>query len=355
MKNSFSNYAGAALSVALAVAATSCSDFLKPGADGCGIEVSFVRDITKSASVPDTNSFILSVQDDRGKSLYYGSFGAAPQKIVASPGIYTVSAVSREFDEPLFDAPQYGDIQVVSVEASKTTSVKLSCAQTNAGVRLNVSPDFIADHQTAALFLKSAAGSLEYGYKEKRLAFFPPGSVCLVMSENGTSTTLFTRNLSAQQILVLNITTASSSTGSSSAGISIGVDTTRNWVCEDFIFGSDGGDSYENAYSVSEALSHIGEKGAWVYGYIVGGDLSSSKCSFDGPFSSRTNLVIASKSTCRDKMSCISVQLPKGDIRDALNLVDHEENLGRQVFLKGDLVDAYYGIPGIQNLSEMEF
>ena len=98
----------------------------------------------------------------------------------------------------------------------------------------------------------------------------------------------------------------------------------------------------------------MGEKDVWVYGYIVGGDLSSSKCSFDGPFSSRTNLVIASKSTFRDKMPCISVQLQKGDFRDMLNLVDHEDNLGRQVFLKGDIVESYFGITGIQNLSDVE-
>ena len=43
-----------------------------------------------------------------------------------------------------------------------------------------------------------------------------------------------------------------------------------------------------------------------------------------------------------------------GDVLDALNLVDHEENLGRQVFLKGDIVEAYYGIPGLQNITEFE-
>ena len=48
----------------------------------------------------------------------------------------------------------------------------------------------------------------------------------------------------------------------------------------------------------------------------------------------------------------MSVQLAKGDIRDDLNLVDHPELLGRQVFLLGDIVESYYGIPGVQNISE---
>ncbi|MBQ2161721.1 MAG: hypothetical protein II446_00325, partial [Bacteroidales bacterium] len=88
--------------------------------------------------------------------------------------------------------------------------------------------------------------------------------------------------------------------------------------------------------------------------YIVGGDLSSSKCSFSPPFSSRTNLVLATKSSCKDKSLCMSVQLAKGNVRDNLNLVDHPSLVGRQIFIKGTIVEAYYGIPGVQNISEYQ-
>ena len=101
--------------------------------------------------------------------------------------------------------------------------------------------------------------------------------------------------------------------------------------------------------------AHAGESGVWVYGYIVGGDLTSSKCSFAPPFTSRTNLVLAAKSSVSDRSACISVQLAKGDIRDALNLVDHPENLGRQLYLKGDIVPAYYGLPGLQALTDFDW
>jgi hypothetical protein len=46
------------------------------------------------------------------------------------------------------------------------------------------------------------------------------------------------------------------------------------------------------------------------------------------------------------------VQLPSGDLRDVLNLVDNPGLLGTKVYLKGDIVEAYYGIPGIKNISE---
>ncbi len=48
----------------------------------------------------------------------------------------------------------------------------------------------------------------------------------------------------------------------------------------------------------------------------------------------------------------MSVKLPKGDVRAAINLVDHPEILGRKIYLKGDLIAAYYGIPGIENITE---
>ena len=89
-----------------------------------------------------------------------------------------------------------------------------------------------------------------------------------------------------------------------------------------------------------------------MYGYIVGGDLSSSKASYAPPFSSRTNILLSSKAVVSGREGCLSVQLQQGDIRDALNLVDNPGLLGRQVFLKGNLVPSYYGLPGLQGLSE---
>jgi hypothetical protein len=43
------------------------------------------------------------------------------------------------------------------------------------------------------------------------------------------------------------------------------------------------------------------------------------------------------------------VQLPAGEVRDALNLVDNPENLKRKVCVRGDLVSAYFAMPGIKN------
>jgi hypothetical protein len=96
----------------------------------------------------------------------------------------------------------------------------------------------------------------------------------------------------------------------------------------------------------------VGDKDVWVCGYIVGGDLTSASASFDEPFTSRTNILLGPKSSTVDKDACLSVQLPSGGLRDVLNLVDNPGLLGTKVYLKGDIVEAYYGIPGIKNISE---
>lgn len=307
-----------------------------------------------AASIPDTNNFILHVYGAAGNILYQGRYGEAPESIVADPGTYTVEIESCEFSEPLFDSPQYGDTQVITVGAGQSVGVVMECSQLNSGIRLNINSDFLTAYPSGILEIKSAEGRLIYGYSEKRIGYFKPGKVSLVIYDNGSETTLFTRNLLARDILSVNVSAGVSE--ESKAGIRVSVDTCRNWISENYtIGGEEGGSDTDNAFSVGEAKNKAGTNDVWVYGYIVGGDLSSSRCSFDPPFTSNTNLVIASKSSCRNKESCLSVQLQKGAVRDALNLVTHPENIGKQVFLKGDIVDSYFGIPGIQCVSEYKW
>ncbi|MBQ1635344.1 MAG: DUF4493 domain-containing protein [Bacteroidales bacterium] len=344
------------LIAAVSMMSASCEALMQPfGRQGI-LQIRFADGTLPStrAAFPDTNDFLLTVSDSKGKIIYEGTYGASQESFTLDEGTYTVNARSCEFSAPLFDSPQWGDTQVASVKAGKTTVVTLACVQLNSGIRLRIASTFITAYPGATLFLKSAAGKLMYGYKETRIAYFQPGTVNLEMNDGGVETTLFSRRLEPQQVLTLGVNVDGKS---SRNGIVVQVDTTRNWTKEDITVGGGGdnaGFDMEKAYSVSEAKSHAGEEDVWVYGYIVGGDLSSSKCSFSPPFSSRTNLVLATKSSCKDKSLCMSVQLAKGNVRDNLNLVDHPSLVGRQIFIKGTIVEAYYGIPGVQNISEYQ-
>lgn len=316
-----------------------------------------------TVDLPDTDAFILLVKDSDGNVLYQGAYGSSPESIMVSPGSYSVRVVSREFEKPEFSAPQFGDEQVAVVTSGTSTKVELKCIQMNAGIRLRVGTEFSDSYPNGSLSVSSADGSLDFGNYESRTGFFKPGNVSLVLN-NGTSTsTLLTRYLEACEILTLKVTCPSVTPpdpSEPSSGFSISIDTVRTWTSYEYEIGSDAGNpgsSASEAYSVSQAKEHSGEKEVWVCGYIVGGDLSSGKngISFQTPFSSMSCMAIAARSSVSDKSSCISVQLPTGKIRTALNLVDHPELLGQKVYLKGDIVASYYGLTGIQNITEYSF
>ncbi len=101
----------------------------------------------------------------------------------------------------------------------------------------------------------------------------------------------------------------------------------------------------------------------WVTGYIVGWintDLGSAmterSCVFGPPCNVNTNLVIAQypydPATWAELgytwKNCVSVQLPSGDVRSALNLADHPENFNRQVTIKGTTGVKYCSVYGVK-------
>lgn len=329
-------------------------------AGGLGeLRVSFARDqetLTRSGfNIPDTSDFILNVKDLDGKSVYEGLYGACPESLSLPSGSYTVSVISEEFEKPAFSRPQFGDEQCVVVPSGGSINVRLVCSQTNAGIRLVVDPGFLFSYPDGVLILKSSTGRIVYGYSEKRVAYFKPGDVSLVLNQGTTDQVLMTRTLSAKEILELKVGVSGESQ-SSAGSMSVVVDTTRTWLKGEYIIGgeSSGGADVSAALTVADARNSVGSESVWVSGYIVGGDLTSSSASFKKPFNSRTNLLIGPRSTTSDRNSCMSVQLPSGELRDALNLVDHPSLLGRKVYLRGDIVEAYYGLPGLKNITEYE-
>lgn len=349
------------LATILAAVVTQSCNLLGDASSGEGeLRISFARAqelLTRTVSaIPDTSDFILAVMDSKGKYVYEGPYGASPESMSLKAGSYTVRIISEEFSRPAFSKPQFGDEQCVVISDGDVVDLKLVCRQMNAGIRLKIDPAFLDKYPDGSLILKSSFGRLLYGYSEKRIAYFAPGSISLVLTDRGVDEILLTRTLEAQDILELKIGVSGSGDVSQDpgrqGGISVAVDTSRVWLSEEYVLG--GSPSSGSVLSVADAMSHLGEEDLRVSGYIVGGDLTSSSASFSKPFSSRTNIIIGPRSSTKDKSICLSVQLPSGDVRDDLNLVDNPALLGRKVCLRGDLVEAYYGIPGIKNITEYE-
>lgn len=100
------------------------------------------------------------------------------------------------------------------------------------------------------------------------------------------------------------------------------------------------------------------EADTWVTGYIVGWIDSGNKWGTDNrysvPATVATNLILAGSSSENDPEYCIAIQLPSGAVRNALNLVDHPENLGHQVTLCGSH-EKYFGTNGIKSVTKYEW
>lgn len=351
--------------IPLAVGLAACDDFSFLSKEAQTGELRWILDtesITKSqAEIPDTNDFILSITDAKGEVLYEGSYGDSPAYLPVMPGSYTIGVVSIPFTTPAFGRPQYGDEQVAVVQSGKSVTVKLRCTLRNAGIRLKIASDFLESFPNGVLFVKQDKVKLTYSYTEKRIAYFFPGEVSLVLYNEGKDEVLLTRTLEERQILSISISAPGSAEGSSS--VQVAVDTSKNWTSERYVIGGDndpgsggGGNSGaepDDAIPVGEASAHIGEKGIWVYGYIVGGDLSSAGTTVKrSGVTKETHLALAERSTINEKASCIAVELPKGSVRDALNLVAHPDLIGTRVYIKGNVVDSYFGTMGLKGCND---
>lgn len=341
--------------LATALLLTSCQDFFSGRKGSLEVRIepsSGPQSRSGSEPLPHTDDFILKIQDPDGRLIHNGRFGDSPERLELTPGNYTVSAYSCEFEAPAFAKPQYGDSQLVAVRSDERVCAELFCSQTNSGIRLEAEDSFKDSFPDADIYIRSSSGELLYSYEEQRIAYFPPGKLTVVMEENGNYHNLFSRTLKEQQILRIRL---AASEAEDSGGISIQLDSSRNWLSENYIYGDDNSGEIWDAYDVSEARENAEKKDVWVYGYIVGVATGTGRIDFEAPFDKNTNLVLGLRSVTSDKEYCLSVELKSGAIREELNLCDNPELKGQLIYIKGDLVSAYYGIPGLKNVEEYQF
>lgn len=304
---------------------------------------------SKSLDLPDTEDFILSITDGDGGTVYRGRFGDSPEEMQVKSGTYTVSAASGTFEEAKFEAPLLADSKEVYVGAGEKVSASLLCTQANCGIRLKAEESFTDAFPDGILYIKGNGGRLMYGYSEKRTGYFKPGKVTISVSSDGKEQTLLSREVEEGEMLTLNL----SATSDSAEGISIQTDTARHWTSGSYTWGDESrdDDGLLDALDITQARESAGEKGVWVKGYIVGCAASASKLEFNPPFSKATNILLGLRSVTSEGKWCISVELKNKKIREALNLQDNGEIDGSFVYIKGDLVSSYYGLPGLKNVT----
>ena len=107
----------------------------------------------------------------------------------------------------------------------------------------------------------------------------------------------------------------------------------------------EGEGSLEKPYTPADVLYFKGrtEGKVWVSGELVGYYDNNAGLVEGTSDKVNTNIVL------RVNGVFVPVQLPAGEVREALNLVDHPENLGHKIWVEGDL-EAYFNIPGVKNV-----
>lgn len=133
--------------------------------------------------------------------------------------------------------------------------------------------------------------------------------------------------------------------------LSSGTTTTKVAVSADVIV-LNGAGTKENPYTISD-VKKLQSPGtvAWVVGYIVG-SIDNNKV--EATPSIATNIALSDTKTLTKDSIFTPVQLPTGDIRTALNVVDNAKNIGKQVKVYGSL-ETYFNMPGVKSVTDYEF
>ena len=108
-------------------------------------------------------------------------------------------------------------------------------------------------------------------------------------------------------------------------------------------------------FSVTEVIAkgfNPATKGVYIKAYIIGSATGKdfTTLTFTTEGASGTNIGIAANATESNASNCIPVQLPKGAVRDGVNLNANPGNFKQEIILYGD-IDKYFGMVGIKNVT----
>lgn len=189
------------------------------------------------------------------------------------------------------------------------------------------------DDAVTAKFVTDSDGAVTYESSDETVA---------TVDESGTISIL-----KAGQAVITAKTAETNAFQASSAQLSIKV----------LIFEGDG--TKENPYTMADLNLLFDPDQAsepvWVTGYIAGclnGAVSKPAWTSDSENMVKTNLILSDKESTEEVNDCVPVELPKGDIRDAYNLVDHPEYFGQKAKVYG-VITKYFGIAGVKTVTEI--
>lgn len=193
---------------------------------------------------PDLGTFTLEVTQGETVVHKIPTLGAnTSPSLTLEAGDYTVSAYSQPFAAPAFDTPVYGASQLLTITAGATKDVALECTQTNAGVKINYSDDFKAQHTSYSTRIVHSTGTLDFsGSDAGRTGYFPTGYVDLIVTADGKEYTQAIQ-LKARRLYTITVKDANVPVTSGHANISISVSTDVTNENVEITFPANGGNT----------------------------------------------------------------------------------------------------------------
>ena len=308
----------------------------------------------------DSNAYRLTISTSSGVKVYDSSYAGRPEIFYVKAGTYKIRVESEEFTEPGI-RPLFGQEQSVKAKKDSTLRVEIVSRQLTGGLRFSFTTGFVSWFKGTGIYLKRDTVEIKYGYGTRHYVYFYPGDIQVIYrNKDGhpsytppdgpqyEDTLLFKRKLKAAELVT--ITLDYDLTKVAYGGFKFNVDTSRIRNQEYFNLG---GIAPYGCVSVYWCQTHIGDT-LKLFGYIVGGDASSSTFKKEKPFTSKTHIVVASKDWQALREKTIAVELPSGEIRKKLNLVDHPEHHKKPIVITGTVTDSYFGYPGMKSVTSYQ-
>ena len=219
-----------------------------------------VGEITSKSSDPAT--FTLEILRDGNIVKTISPVGDAIAPIALSAGSYTLSAYSETFTVPAFDKPVYGGSSPAAVVSGVESNASVSCAQTNAGIRIGYTDNFKTNRTNYSTVVRQIQGSLAFaGADAERTGYFFADNATFVVSADDLNYE-YDLTLEPRKIYDITIDDAYRPTGELSVSITVTTETTQEPV--DIVIPSGKVDYTENMGAVAVSVNTpVGSYGGW--------------------------------------------------------------------------------------------
>lgn len=136
----------------------------------------------------DVASYSLEISQEGTVVKKVSPIGEAMEPVSLKSGSYMVRAYSQDFTAPAFDTPVYEGSSSVTIASGNETAVAITCKQSNAGIQVEFTETFLANHESCFVTVSQIEGALTYTVDDVtsgRIGYFLPGEAVITVTADG--------------------------------------------------------------------------------------------------------------------------------------------------------------------------